>query len=64
MRFRKLKHSLIYSPNVAGKIDTEDSDFFAIQERIIKMRYFTNIAGKSFEISVFVVATVGMCCRI
>ncbi|KAJ3661319.1 hypothetical protein Zmor_006604 [Zophobas morio] len=45
MRFRKLKHSLIYSPNVAGKIDTEDSDFFAIQERIIKMRYFTNIAG-------------------
>jgi cleavage and polyadenylation specificity factor subunit 1 len=45
MRFRKLKHSLIYSPNVAGKIDTEDSDFFAIQERIIKMRYFNNIAG-------------------
>jgi cleavage and polyadenylation specificity factor subunit 1 len=30
---------------VAGKIDTEDSDFFAIQERIIKMRYFNNIAG-------------------
>ncbi|EFA00240.2 cleavage and polyadenylation specificity factor subunit 1 isoform X2 [Tribolium castaneum] len=45
MRFRKIKHSLIYSPNVSGRIDTEDSDFFAIQERIIKMRYFTNIAG-------------------
>lgn len=45
MRFRRVKHNLIYSPNVAGRIDTEDSDFFAIQERITKMRYFTNIAG-------------------
>lgn len=46
MRFRKFKHNLIYSPNVEGKIDTEDSDFYAIQERVLKLRYFNNIAGK------------------
>lgn len=45
MRFRKIKHPLVYLPNVEGKIETEDSDFYAIQERITKLRYFGNIAG-------------------
>lgn len=45
MRFRKVKHDIIYSPNVEGKIETENSEFFTLQERITKMRYFSNIAG-------------------
>lgn len=46
LRFKKLKHNIIYAPNMAGRIETENSDFFAIQDRIIKMRYFGNISGK------------------
>lgn len=46
LRFKKLKHNIMYSPNIEGKIDTENSEFFALQERIAKMRYFSNIAGK------------------
>lgn len=45
LRFKKIKHNIIYYPNMTGRIDTENSDFFAIQERIIKMRYFGNISG-------------------
>ncbi|KAJ8942077.1 hypothetical protein NQ318_004102 [Aromia moschata] len=45
LRFKKIKHNLIYSPNMEGRIDTENSDFFAIQERTIKLRYFGNISG-------------------
>lgn len=45
MRFRKIKHSLIYSPNVEGKLETEDGDLYAIQEQVVKLRYFSNIAG-------------------
>lgn len=45
LRFKKLKHNIIYAPNVAGRIETENSDFFAIQDRIVKMRYFGNISG-------------------
>lgn len=45
MRFKKLKHNVIYSPNVEGKIDTESAEFFVLQERVSRMRYFSNIAG-------------------
>ncbi|KAJ8972867.1 hypothetical protein NQ317_013609 [Molorchus minor] len=45
LRFKKLKLNIIYSPNMTGRIDTENSDFFAIQERIVKLRYFDNISG-------------------
>ncbi|KAK4873313.1 hypothetical protein RN001_015342 [Aquatica leii] len=45
MRFRKLRHNVIYSPNVEGRIETENSEFFTLQERVCKMRYFSNIAG-------------------
>lgn len=51
MRFRKLKHSIIYEPNIAGKIDTESSEFYILQERVSKMRYFSNIAGIVFYVS-------------
>lgn len=46
LRFKKLKHNIIYSPNQEGSVDTENSDFFAIQEKISKIRYFDNISGK------------------
>ncbi|KAK9754601.1 Mono-functional DNA-alkylating methyl methanesulfonate N-term [Popillia japonica] len=45
LRFKKLTHSIFYEPNVAGKIDTENSDFYVLQEKVAKMRYFSNIAG-------------------
>ncbi|KAF5272324.1 hypothetical protein FQA39_LY07925 [Lamprigera yunnana] len=45
MRFKKLHHNIIYSPNVEGRIETENSEFFTLQERVSKMRYFSNIAG-------------------
>ncbi|KAL1516840.1 hypothetical protein ABEB36_000686 [Hypothenemus hampei] len=45
MRFRRIRHEIMYHPNVAGHVDTENSDFFTLQERVAKMRYFDNIAG-------------------
>lgn len=45
MRFRKMKHTIIYTPNVEGKIETENSEFYTLQERVPKMKYFSNIAG-------------------
>lgn len=45
MRFKKIKHDIIYSPNIEGRIETENNEFYALQERITKMRYFSNIAG-------------------
>ncbi|CAG9824249.1 unnamed protein product [Phaedon cochleariae] len=45
LRFKKIKHNIMYSPNVEGRIETENSDFFALQERILKLRYFDNISG-------------------
>lgn len=45
LRFKKLRHNIIYSPNREGTIDTENSDFYAIQDKISKMRYFDNISG-------------------
>lgn len=54
MRFRKVKHDIIYSPNVEGRIETENSEFFTLQERITKMRYFSNIAGTVLSINVVV----------
>lgn len=50
LRFRKIKHNIIYSPNREGSLETENSDFFAIQERILKMRYFDNISGTSLKL--------------
>lgn len=47
LRFKKLKHNMIYSPNQEGSLETENSDFFAIQERISRIRYFDNISSKS-----------------
>lgn len=46
MRFRKLKHNIMYAPNVEGRIETENSEFYMLQERVSKMRYFGNIAGQ------------------
>lgn len=31
LRFKKVKHDVIYSPNVEGKIDTENMEFYALQ---------------------------------
>lgn len=45
VRFRKMKHNIMYSPNIEGRIETENSEFFALQERVTRMRYFGNIAG-------------------
>ncbi|XP_057671339.1 cleavage and polyadenylation specificity factor subunit 1 [Diorhabda carinulata] len=45
LRFKKLKHSIFYSPNVDTTIETENSDYFTLQEKIIRLRYFDNIAG-------------------
>lgn len=47
LRFRRLKHEIIYNPNVSGLIETENSDFFILQQKISRLRYFENIAGKS-----------------
>lgn len=47
MRFKKLSHNIIYRPSHAGYIETENSDFYILQERISRMRYFSNIAGIS-----------------
>lgn len=48
LRFKKMKHNILYCPNVEGHIETENSDFFTLQERITRMRYFSNIAGKNY----------------
>lgn len=45
LRFKKLKHSIFYSPNVDTTIETENSDYFTLQEKITRLRYFDNIAG-------------------
>lgn len=45
LRFKKIRHNLIYSANQDNAFETENSDFFSIQERIAKMRYFENISG-------------------
>lgn len=46
LRFKKMKHGIFYAPNLSGIIETENPDFFILQEKISKMRYFGNIAGK------------------
>lgn len=48
LRFKKVKHNIIYYPNRDSSLETENSDFFAIQERISKMRYFDNISGNIY----------------
>ncbi|XP_017784844.1 PREDICTED: cleavage and polyadenylation specificity factor subunit 1 isoform X1 [Nicrophorus vespilloides] len=47
LRFRKMRHNIMYMPNVEGKIDTEQPDFFSVQEKISKIRYFQSIAGNN-----------------
>lgn len=46
MRFRRVRHEVMYHPNVSGLVDTENSDYYTLQERIAKLRYFDNVAGK------------------
>lgn len=46
MRFKKMPHTIIYTPSQFGNLETENSDFYTLQERISRMRYFSNIAGK------------------
>lgn len=46
LRFRKLEHNIIYSSSLEGRIETENSEFYTLQEHISKLRYFGNIAGK------------------
>ncbi|XP_072375560.1 cleavage and polyadenylation specificity factor subunit 1 [Diabrotica undecimpunctata] len=45
LRFKKMKHNILYSPNVDTGVETENSDYFALQEKIMRLRYFDNIAG-------------------
>lgn len=45
MRFKKLSHNIIYQPNEGVNVETENSDFYALQDHICRMRYFSNIAG-------------------
>lgn len=45
LRFRKMKHNILYSSNLEGRFETENPDYFMLQERISRLRYFTNIAG-------------------
>ncbi|XP_018335377.1 cleavage and polyadenylation specificity factor subunit 1 [Agrilus planipennis] len=45
LRFRKLNHNIIYSCDTSNQVETENSDFFALQERVSKIRPFGNIAG-------------------
>lgn len=46
MRFKKLSHNIMYKPSQSSNIETENSDFYALQDRVPYMRYFSNIAGK------------------
>lgn len=43
LRFKKIEHTMLYS--CTGGIETENSDFYTLQEHISKLRYFSNIAG-------------------
>lgn len=52
MRFRRVRHEVMYHPNVSGLVDTESSDYYVLQERIAKLRYFDNVAGKFLPICV------------
>ncbi|CAH1107318.1 unnamed protein product [Psylliodes chrysocephalus] len=45
LRFKKFKHNLLYSPNTENFLETENSDYFALQEKILRLRYFDNISG-------------------
>lgn len=47
LRFRKMKHNILYSSNMEGRFETESPDYYMLQERISRMRYFANIAGKT-----------------
>lgn len=49
LRFKKIKHDVMYVPNTCGQIETDNTDFDAVQERIRKLRYFDNISGKLFH---------------
>lgn len=46
IRFRKLQHGILYAASLDNKIETENAEFYALQERVSKLRYFSNIAGK------------------
>lgn len=47
MRFKKMQHNIMYSSNETPKYESGNADFIGIQEKISKIRYFTNIAGYS-----------------
>lgn len=45
MRFKKLAHNIIYQPIEGMNVETENSDFYVLQDHISRMRYFSNISG-------------------
>lgn len=53
LRFRKMNHNMMYSSNLEGRFETENADYFMLQERISRMRYFTNIAGNCDNLFIF-----------
>ncbi|XP_050311770.1 LOW QUALITY PROTEIN: cleavage and polyadenylation specificity factor subunit 1 [Anthonomus grandis grandis] len=48
MRFRRMRHEIMYQPNtVINDIDQANVDFHALQEKMSKIRCFENVAGYS-----------------
>ncbi|CAG9764667.1 unnamed protein product [Ceutorhynchus assimilis] len=47
LRFRKIKHDIMYQPNVGGIVTSisENSDLSILQDRISRIKYFDNVAG-------------------
>ncbi|KAK9877151.1 hypothetical protein WA026_016894 [Henosepilachna vigintioctopunctata] len=45
LRFRKIKHNIIYEGNTNTLQESDNSDWFYVHENIPKMRYFNNVAG-------------------
>ena len=45
IRFRKCSIPMIYSASTSDVIDTENTDFYAIQDKKCQIRYFSNITG-------------------
>lgn len=45
LRFKKIKHNIIYAPIIDERNESESTEFNCLNDHITKMRYFSNIAG-------------------
>ncbi|XP_019876681.2 cleavage and polyadenylation specificity factor subunit 1 [Aethina tumida] len=45
LRFKKLRHNVMYAPNMIAPNKGESPEYTVLRERIAKMRHFTNISG-------------------